>query len=79
MLAPQTVSLLYGVVVPTPTLPEKLAAAAVSVPVSVGLVESTIFPVPVTALERVTPPYVRAPVSVRAPVESNVEVAEPPK
>src|SRR3989344_3934670 len=60
-------------------IPEVLSAAAVMVPVNVGDAESTMFPVPVTALERVTPPYVRAFTSVSAPVESNVLVAEPPK
>jgi hypothetical protein len=38
--------------------------AAVTVPVNVGLALSTILPVPVTALLRVTPPYVKAPASV---------------
>ena len=36
--------------------PLKFADAAVIVPVIVGLADSTIFPVPVTALDRVTPP-----------------------
>ena len=36
--------------------PVKEAAAPESVPVSVGLADSTIEPVPVTLLERVTPP-----------------------
>jgi len=41
----------HGVVVPIPTLPEKLAAAAVSVPVSVGDAAATsVPPVPVTAV-----------------------------
>jgi hypothetical protein len=45
----------------------------------VGEVESTMFPVPVTAFERVTPPYVRAFTSVSAPVVENDEVAVAPK
>jgi hypothetical protein len=43
-----------------------LIVAAVSVPVNVGDADSGIFPVPVTALLSVTPPYVKAPLSVVA-------------
>jgi hypothetical protein len=46
---PQMVVVAYEVVVPIATLPEKLAAAAVSVPVSVGEAERTKFPVPVSS------------------------------
>ena len=51
-----------------PTVPLRLAVVMVA-PVMVGLtsdalLDSTILPVPVTALERVTPPYVKAPASV---------------
>ena len=38
------------------SVPLNVALAAVSVPVNVGLALSTIEPVPVTELERVTPP-----------------------
>src|SRR3989344_2277988 len=44
-----TESLRHGLVVPTPTLPEKFAAAAVMVPVNVGLAENTTLPVPVSS------------------------------
>lgn len=46
---------------------------------SVGELESTIEPVPVTAFERVMPPYVRALMRVSAPVDENVLVAVAPK
>ena len=36
--------------------PVNVAAAPLTVPVNVGLADSTIEPVPVTLLERVTPP-----------------------
>jgi len=49
------------------------------VPVKVGLAESTMFPVPVTAFESVIPPYVRALVRVSAPFVANDEVAVAPK
>ena len=52
----------------TPSVPERVCDAAVIVPVKVGLADKTMLPVPVTALERVTPPYVSAPVCVRVPV-----------
>src|SRR3989344_4185129 len=44
-----TESLRHGLVVPTPTLLEKFAAAAVIVPVNVGLAENTTLPVPVSS------------------------------
>ena len=47
---PHTVNFAYGVLVPTPTLPEKLAAAAVSVPLSVGFAEKTADPDPVSSV-----------------------------
>src|SRR3989338_7846560 len=59
--------------------PEVLSAAAAIVPVNVGLAESTMLPVPVTAFERVTPPYVRAFTSVSAPLVANDDVAVAPK
>lgn len=40
----------------TPSVPESVCDAAMMVPVNVGEAESAIFPVPVTALESVTPP-----------------------
>lgn len=63
----------------TLSVPEWVALANAAVPVNVGAAESTIFPVPVTALESATPPYVRAFVSVSAPVEEKEEVAVAPK
>ena len=52
----------------TPRVPESVSDAAPMVPVKVGPAESTMFPVPVTALLSVTPPYVSAPVCVSVPV-----------
>ena len=60
-------------------VPELVALANAAVPVNVGPAESTMLPVPVTALESVTPPYVRAFTSVSAPVEEKEEVAVAPK
>ena len=40
----------------TPKVPESVCAAPAMVPVKVGDAESTMFPVPVTALASVTPP-----------------------
>ena len=59
--------------------PEVLSAAAAIVPVKVGEAESTMLPVPVTALERVTPPYVSALTSVSAPLVAKLDVAVAPK
>ena len=49
------------------------------VPVNVGDADSTMLPVPVTALLKVTPPYVSALTSVSAPLVANDDVAVPPK
>jgi len=47
--------------------PLKFAAASTTVPVNVGLAESTMLPVPVTAFDSAIPPYVRASERVRVP------------
>ena len=51
------------------------ALARVVLPVNVGAAESTMLPVPVTAFERVTPPYVSALESVVCPETASVPVA----
>ncbi len=51
----------------------------VVVPENVGESERTILPVPVTALSRVTPPYVRAFARESEPLLENVDVALEPK
>lgn len=63
----------------TLSVPDSVCDAPAIVPVSVGEAESTMFPVPVTALESVTPPYVSAFVRVSAPVDEKEEVAVAPK
>ena len=48
----------------------KVALLKIEVPVKVGEMESTMLPVPVTALDSVTPPYVSAPLSVAVPSDA---------